>query len=191
MRISTAPWIAAVLVVAAGVSLSADRVRLRSGKIIEGMFLGGDSKTVRVLLDSGQVSEVPLEDAVAIEFSTRKPPTPAATPTPAASPRPKSRGAGRGDGPSRNRRQRQADASYRGRRVTGRTDVQSGCRRSGDGRRIDRDPARRGRDAAGRPCAAIGHDEGQRQDLPEAALDSLWRHGVRGLLQLCRNQGPG
>ena len=34
-------------------------------KSSRGMFLGGDSKTVRVLLDSGQVSEVPLEDAVA------------------------------------------------------------------------------------------------------------------------------
>ena len=30
-----------------GVALTADRVRLRSGKIVEGMFIGGDSKTVR------------------------------------------------------------------------------------------------------------------------------------------------
>ena len=59
---------------AAGVSLDADRVRLRSGKVVEGMFIGGDSKTVRVLLDNGSVSEVPLADAVAVEFSARKPP---------------------------------------------------------------------------------------------------------------------
>ena len=37
-------------------SLSADRVKLRSGKVIEGMFIGADSKSVRVLLDDGQVS---------------------------------------------------------------------------------------------------------------------------------------
>ena len=75
------------MVAAAGASLSADRVRLRSGKVIEGMFIGGDSKTVRVLLDSGSVSEIRLEDAVAVEFSARKPaPSPTATPTPTPSP---------------------------------------------------------------------------------------------------------
>ena len=84
MRILTTRSIAAMLIVAAGVSLSADRVRLRSGKVIEGMFIGGDSKTVRVLLDNGQVSEVPLDEAVAVEFSARKPTTPAAAPASAA-----------------------------------------------------------------------------------------------------------
>ena len=72
-----------MLVLAAGVSLSADRVRLRSGKAIEGMFIGGDSKSVRVLLDNGQVSEVALEEVVAVEFSARKPAPPPA-PKPAA-----------------------------------------------------------------------------------------------------------
>jgi hypothetical protein len=85
-------WIAAMLVLAAGVSLSADRVRLRSGKVIEGMFLGGDSKAVRVLLDDGQVTEVLLEEAVAVEFSARKPapppPRPATPASPAAPPSP-------------------------------------------------------------------------------------------------------
>jgi len=71
-----------MLVVAAGVSLSADRIRLRSGKVIEGMFLGGDSKTVRMLLEDGQVTEVRLEDTTAVEFSARKP-TPPPTPAPA------------------------------------------------------------------------------------------------------------
>ena len=52
-----------VLVLGMSVSLSADRVRLRSGKIVEGMFMGGDSKSVRVLLDDGSVSEIPLEEA--------------------------------------------------------------------------------------------------------------------------------
>jgi hypothetical protein len=79
----------AVIVAAAGASLSADRVRLRSGKVIEGMFLGGDSKTVRVLLDSGTVSEIRLEDTVAVEFSARKTaPSPTPTPSPAAAPKP-------------------------------------------------------------------------------------------------------
>jgi hypothetical protein len=85
MTIRTTRWIAAAMVVAAGVSLSADRVKLRSGKAVEGMFLGGDSKAVRVLLEDGRVSEVPLEDAVAVEFSARKP-APAAAPAKAPAP---------------------------------------------------------------------------------------------------------
>jgi hypothetical protein len=84
MKTRSTQWIAAILVVAAGASLSADRVRLRSGKVVEGMFLGGDSKAVRVLLDNGQVSEIPITDAVAVEFDARKPPTP--KPKPAAAP---------------------------------------------------------------------------------------------------------
>ena len=56
-------WIAATLVIAAGASLSADRIRLRSGKNVEGVFIGGNSKSVRVLLDDGSVAEVPLEQA--------------------------------------------------------------------------------------------------------------------------------
>ena len=82
-------WIAALLLVTASVPASADRVKLRSGKVIEGMFLGGDSKSVRVLLDNGDVSEVPLEDAVAVEFSARKPAAaPAAKPAAAPAPKP-------------------------------------------------------------------------------------------------------
>jgi hypothetical protein len=85
-------WTAALLVLAASASLSADRVRLRSGKTVEGLFIGGDSKTVRVLLDNGSVSEIRLEDAVAVDFSPRKPPPPpprpaATAPAPAPAPR--------------------------------------------------------------------------------------------------------
>lgn len=81
--------VAALLVATAGVSLDADRIRLRSGKVVEGMFIGGDSKSVRVLLDNGSVSEVPLADAVSVEFSPRKPPPPPAPkPTTAAAPAP-------------------------------------------------------------------------------------------------------
>ena len=79
---------AAILMIAAGVSLDADRIRLRSGGTVEGMFIGGDSKTVRVLLDNGSVTEVNLEDALAVEFSARKPKAPP-TPKPApAAPKP-------------------------------------------------------------------------------------------------------
>jgi hypothetical protein len=86
MRIRNHPWLVAVLVVAAGTSLSADRVRLRSGKTVDGMFMGADSKSVRLLLEDGQVYEAALEDTVAVEFSARKPkPKPAAGPAPAAS----------------------------------------------------------------------------------------------------------
>jgi hypothetical protein len=81
-------WLTAVLVLAVGASLSADRVRLRSGKLITGMFIGGDSKSVRILLDNGQVSEVSLDDAVAVEFSARKPAPPPPPPQPAAAPKP-------------------------------------------------------------------------------------------------------
>lgn len=82
-------WLTAVLVLAVGATLSADRIRLRSGKVITGMFIGGDSKSVRILLDDGQVSEVSLDDAVAVEFSARKPaPPPPPPPQPAAAPKP-------------------------------------------------------------------------------------------------------
>jgi hypothetical protein len=80
MTIRSTGWIV-VCVLLAGVPLSADRVRLRSGKAIEGIFIGGDSKAVRVLLESGQVSEIPLEEAIAVEFAARKP-----TPAPAQAP---------------------------------------------------------------------------------------------------------
>jgi hypothetical protein len=79
----------ALIVLAVGVSLSADRVRLRSGKTIDGTFIGADSKSVRVLLADGKVSEVPIQDTVAVEFSRRTPPPPPPPPKPAAAAAPK------------------------------------------------------------------------------------------------------
>lgn len=90
MRIRRAVLVAALVMLAA-VPVSADRVRLRSGKVVAGIFIGGDSKAVRLLLESGEVSEIPLTEAVAIEFTARKAPAaaPAPSPTPgAAAPRP-------------------------------------------------------------------------------------------------------
>src|SRR5687768_9891674 len=84
-------WVAPILALSIAVPLSADTVRLRSGKTVEGLFIGGDSKTVRVLLDSGQVSEIPLDQTTAIEFAARKapPPPPPPSPKPAAAEAPK------------------------------------------------------------------------------------------------------
>lgn len=87
MTFRRSPFVTLVLVLTLGASLSADRVRLRSGKVVEGTFIGADSKAVRILLDSGQVSESPIEDIMAVEFSARKPATPPPAAKPAAPPR--------------------------------------------------------------------------------------------------------
>jgi len=85
MKTRRARWMASLLllVLGAGAALSADKVKLKSGKVVEGLYMGGDSKAVRILLQSGQVSEIPLTEAVGVEFTPRKPPTPAPAPTPA------------------------------------------------------------------------------------------------------------
>jgi hypothetical protein len=84
--------VAMLLVAAATPSLDADRIRLRSGKVVEGTFIGADSRSVRILLDNGSVSEVPITEAVAVEFSSRKPaPPPPAAAAPRQAPAPASR----------------------------------------------------------------------------------------------------
>src|SRR5262245_44731655 len=89
MKYRRAHWITALLVLAIGATLSADRVKLKSGKVIEGMFVGADSKAVRILLDNGKVTEVPIEQAASVEFDARKPaPPPAPPPSPAVKPKP-------------------------------------------------------------------------------------------------------
>lgn len=83
MRMPVSRCLFLAMVVAAGATLDADRVRLRNGKVVEGMFLGADSKAVRLLLDNGAVAEIRLDQAVAVEFDARKPPAaPAAKPAP-------------------------------------------------------------------------------------------------------------
>lgn len=97
MNIRNAACTTALLVLTVGVSLSADKLRLRSGKAIDGIFIGGDSKSVRMLLDSGEVAEARLEDVLAVDISARKPAAPpppppvkpAAAANPAPSPAPK------------------------------------------------------------------------------------------------------
>jgi hypothetical protein len=82
---------AVFLTVAATVSLDADRVRLRSGKVVEGQFTGATSAAVRLLLPDGTLSEVPVAEVVSVEFTPRgRPPGPAGAPAaaPAALPDP-------------------------------------------------------------------------------------------------------
>jgi hypothetical protein len=89
MRYRRAHWITALLVLMVGATLSADRVKLKSGKVIEGMFVGADSKAIRILLDNGKVTEVGIEEAVSVEFTPRKPASPPPPPpNPATQPKP-------------------------------------------------------------------------------------------------------
>ena len=78
--------VSAILLLA-GSMLSADRVKLRSGQMVDGSFVSADAKSVRVLLANGSLAEVPLGDIASVDFSPRKappppPPDPARAPTP-------------------------------------------------------------------------------------------------------------
>jgi hypothetical protein len=89
MRIKSIVTGTVAILIVSSVQLSADRVRLRSGKVVEGNFMGADSKSVRLLSAEGTVSEFKVEDVANVEFSPRKaPPTPAAAPDPARAPKP-------------------------------------------------------------------------------------------------------
>lgn len=78
---------AAALVALFTATLSADRVKLRSGQTVSGSFMSADVKVVRLLLDNGRVAEFPVADVAAVEFTARKAPAPPA-PDPAAAPKP-------------------------------------------------------------------------------------------------------
>jgi len=64
----------------------ADILHLRDGRKVEGTFLGGDSRTVRFLLQDGQVGSFAITDAESIIFGTQvgsaASSVPAPTPTP-------------------------------------------------------------------------------------------------------------
>src|SRR3954465_8654799 len=76
-----------VVVAIGGASLSADRVKLRSGQAVEGSFMSADVKVVRLLLANGRIAEFPVDDVAGLEFSPRKAPPPPA-PDPAKAPAP-------------------------------------------------------------------------------------------------------
>ena len=78
-----------MLIMLAGTIVSADRVRLRSGKVVEGTFTGADSTSVRLLLANGSRADFPVGDVAGIDFTERKPPPPPAPPpAPARAPAP-------------------------------------------------------------------------------------------------------
>jgi hypothetical protein len=75
------------LVVIGGATLSADRVRLRSGQAVEGEFMSADVKVVRLLLPNGTIAEFAVNEVSAVEFTPRKAPPPPA-PDPSRAPAP-------------------------------------------------------------------------------------------------------
>jgi hypothetical protein len=80
---------AAVVIALGGASLSADRIKLRSGQVVNGAFMSADVKIVRILLDNGGIAEFKVEDIASLEFSPRKAPAAAAaTPDPSKTPAP-------------------------------------------------------------------------------------------------------
>jgi hypothetical protein len=86
-RLTRPVSLALALVVASSAVLSADRVRLRSGKSVEGSFLSADSKRVRILLANGSISEFPVDQVSSVEFTPRQaPPPPAPDPSKAPAP---------------------------------------------------------------------------------------------------------
>jgi hypothetical protein len=87
MRIPFLLLATATLVTAGVASLSADRVKLRSGQTVSGSFMSADVKVVRLLLDNGRIAEFPVDEVGSVEFTPRKSP-PAPAPDPAKTPPP-------------------------------------------------------------------------------------------------------
>ncbi len=79
---------AAAIATIAAATLSADRVKLRSGPVVEGSFMSADGTRVRMLLPNGSVAEFPIADVTGVEFTARKTPPPTTTPDPARAPAP-------------------------------------------------------------------------------------------------------
>jgi hypothetical protein len=78
-----------VAIAMAGATLSADRVKLRTGQSVDGSFLSADTKSVRFLLANGSIAEFGVEEIAAVEFTPRKAaPAPVAAPDPTVAPKP-------------------------------------------------------------------------------------------------------
>jgi hypothetical protein len=78
----------ALAIVVGGATLSADRVKLRSGQNVQGNFLSADGQIVRMLLSNGRIAEFKVADVASLEFTVRQPPPPPA-PDPVTAPPPK------------------------------------------------------------------------------------------------------
>jgi len=84
MRKQLLAFFSVVAILSFGVaSLSADRVKLRTGQVVDGSFMSADVKVIRLLLPNGQVAEFDVADVTGIDFAARKPAAPPA-PAPAA-----------------------------------------------------------------------------------------------------------
>lgn len=79
--------VGSALVALGSATLSADKIKLRSGKVLDVSFMSADAKMVRVLLANGQIAEFKIEDIGSMEFTPRKAPPPPA-PDPARAPAP-------------------------------------------------------------------------------------------------------
>ena len=66
----------------------ADILHLRDGRKVEGTFLGGDSRTVRFLLQDGQVGSFAITDVESIVFGTQSGSAASSVPAPAPTPAP-------------------------------------------------------------------------------------------------------
>lgn len=67
----------------------ADDLYLKNGRRVEGTFLGGDSRTVRFLLQDGQVGSFAITDVESIIFGTQAGSAASSAPAPAPTPTPK------------------------------------------------------------------------------------------------------
>ena len=64
----------------------ADILHLRNGRKVEGTFLGGDSRTVRFILQDGKVESFAITDAESIIFGTQAGSAASSVPTPTSAP---------------------------------------------------------------------------------------------------------
>ncbi len=91
MRTTKWHWLVAATLMVVGLSARADTLKLRSGQVVQGTFLGGDARQIRFLGPDG-VRTYSIADVAAIEFgesvapkstqeSTSKPTTATAKPT--------------------------------------------------------------------------------------------------------------
>ncbi len=86
---STRSWLTTlcVIVALAGATASADKIKLRNGKVVDASFMSADAKVIRALLANGAVAEFKVEDIAGIDFSVRKT-APPPTPDPTKAPKP-------------------------------------------------------------------------------------------------------
>jgi hypothetical protein len=74
-------------------TLSADRLKLRTGQVVDGSFVSADAKMVRMLLSNSQIADFKVSDVASVEFVPKKTAPPPA-PNPSRAPAPVSLPAG-------------------------------------------------------------------------------------------------